>query len=335
MNNKIIQINTENQFAEFCDISRYSILSLEKYALHNPDASFAALDASHNIKARCSVWWSNVPEYLNHNVGIIGHYAALNDDSGKDLLSYVCNELSMKGCSIAIGPMDGSTWRKHRFITYRGTEPLFFLESDQPDEWPKHFISSGFSSLAVYFSTLNENLSFSDYRISLIEENIRKNNITIHPLNIELFDKELNSIYEASALGFSNNFLYTPISKEEMFHEYRSVYKYITSDLVLLAKIEKKVIGFIFAVPDILETERANKINTVILKSMTVIPQYRSIGLGTLLMSYCQKRAESLGFKKAIHAYMHESNLSRRISQKLGGEKIIRHYTLFAKSLVK
>ena len=40
---------------------------------------------------------------------------------------------------MAVGPMDGSTWRRYRFITERGAEPAFFLETYNPDVWPLNF----------------------------------------------------------------------------------------------------------------------------------------------------------------------------------------------------
>ena len=42
---------------------------------------------------------------------------------------------------IAAGPMDGTTWRRYRFIIQRGNEPTFFLEPDHPGDWPEHWSS--------------------------------------------------------------------------------------------------------------------------------------------------------------------------------------------------
>lgn len=100
------------------------------------------------VRARCSLWWSDVPQVPGQRVGIIGHYAASSSDVGTQLLQLVCAELAQQGCTLAIGPMDGNTYRSYRFVTERGSEPPFFLEPDNPDDWPEHFASTGFTPLA-------------------------------------------------------------------------------------------------------------------------------------------------------------------------------------------
>src|SRR5512134_3810448 len=88
------------------------------------------------LRARCSLWWTRTPALLGHRVGLIGHYAAPAAAPGAGLLDRACHELAARGCSVAVGPMDGSAWRRYRLITERGTEPTFFLEPDNPDDWP-------------------------------------------------------------------------------------------------------------------------------------------------------------------------------------------------------
>jgi len=127
-------------------------------ARHGADRHCLLLDGAGLPVARCSLWWSNPPSFGDERPGLIGHYSALNTMSAKVLLDGACEELAARGCSIAIGPMDGSTWRRYRLLTDRGSEPLFFLEPDNPDDWPGHFTSAAFSPLAHYFSVLNEHL---------------------------------------------------------------------------------------------------------------------------------------------------------------------------------
>ena len=80
------------------------------------------------------------------------------------MLSRACAALEAAGCATAIGPMDGTTWRRYRFMVDRGPEPAFFLEPDNPDDWPQHWRSAGFSILATYTSAANEDLAVEDPR---------------------------------------------------------------------------------------------------------------------------------------------------------------------------
>ena len=51
----------------------------------------------------------------------------------------------------------------------------------------------------------------------------------------------------------------------------------------------------------------------------------------SLLVAEVQQRAARLGYARAIHALMHESNVSRNISRRYA--QTIRRYALFAKRL--
>ena len=58
-------------------------------------------------------------------------------------------------------------------------------------------------------------------------------------------------------------------------------------------------------------------------------PDRRSLGLGGLLIGLCYRAARDLGYRRAIHALMHEENHSRRI----GGDaaRVFRRYTLYSR----
>jgi GNAT superfamily N-acetyltransferase len=102
--------------------------------------------------------------------------------------------------------------------------------------------------------------------------------------------------------------------------------------LILIAEQASQPIGFMFALPDLLQAQRGQPIDTVILKTVAVHPDYRSFGLGSLLLDRCVEIARKLGYTRAIHALMHESNHSRKISSRYEAQ-IIRQYALFAREL--
>jgi L-amino acid N-acyltransferase YncA len=72
-------------------------------------------------------------------------------------------------------------------------------------------------------------------------------------------------------------------------------------------------------------------VDTVIVKTVAVLPGRRLAGLGNVLVARCQQAARALGFRRAIHALMHESNNSRNLSAHYA--KPFRRYTIFARDL--
>ena len=89
--------------------------------------------------------------------------------------------------------------------------------------------------------------------------------------------------------------------------------------------------GFILAIPDLKQAERGHLIDTVIVKTLAVLPERAHAGLGGLLLAACQQTARDLGYLRAIHALMHEQNTSRNLSRRYAHQ--IRRYALFGKAL--
>ena len=205
------------------------------------------------------------------------------------------------------------------------------MEPDNPDDWPGQFTSAGFTPLARYYSALNTDLTVDDPRVAETEKRLEECGISLRPLDLARFEEELRSIYSLSIASFCENFLYTPISEEDFLNQYRGVQPYVRPDMVLLAEQKEQPIGFIFTIPDLLQAKRGQAIDTAIVKSMAVHPDHAGVGLGGLLMARSQQAALGLGFRRVIHALMHETNKSGKISKHTA--RVIRTYTLFARDL--
>jgi GNAT superfamily N-acetyltransferase len=145
------------------------------------------------------------------------------------------------------------------------------------------------------------------------------------------FDEELRRIHALSLEGFRDNFLYSPIGVEDFLAQYRGIRPYVRPELVLLLEWQGSLIGYLFGLPDWLQAKRGETIDTAIAKTMAVHPDHRGEGLGTLLLTRFTEVAADLGYRRVIHALMHEDNRSRRISAHTATP--IRRYTLYAKPL--
>lgn len=297
---------------------------------HAPDRHLLAVDRG-SLVARASCWWRDAPSVERSRAGIIGHYAAMDADSGALILSRSCQALEAARCTTAIGPMDGTTWRRYRFIVERGTDPAFFLEPDNPDDWPQHWHSAGFSVLATYTSAANENLAGEDPRTADALTRLKDDGIVIRTYDPGRPDADLRSIFALSLVGFSHNFLYTPISEAEFLAQNTAVLPFVRPELILLAEKDGALVGFMFALPDVLQARRGTAIDTVILKTIAVHPSLSGMGLGGVLMDLVQRSARQLGFRRAIHALIHETNVSRKISDRYA--RTIRRYALFSRAL--
>ena len=303
----------------------------EEAARQAPDFSCFQENAAGQAVARCSLWWRQTPAYQDHKVGYVGHYAVSDPAAAPALFDAALDRLAAEQCTLAIGPVDGNTWERYRLITERGAEPPFFLEPDNPDEWPGQFTAAGFTPLAQYCSALNSDLTADDPRGPERARHIAELGITIEPLRAERFDDEMRRVYKLSLLSFRGNFLYTPIGEADFLAKYVPIRPYLRPELVLLAEQNGELVGFIFAIPNLLQAQAGRPMDTAILKTMAVHPDHGGFGLGSLLMARCHQAARAAGFTRMIHALFHEANRSGRISGHTA--RVIRRYTLFARPL--
>jgi len=286
---------------------------------------------SDKITARCSLWWKTAPGLEGQALGYIGHYSAANPSDAASLLDGAKKLLQEQNCALAVGPIDGNTWRRYRLVTDAGTEPPFFLEPANPPEWPDHFRNTGFTPLAEYYSALNQDLSYSDPRIQRAEKRLKDEGIVIRGFRQDAFLDELKKIYAVSAISFTSNFLYTPLDEASFIAQYKAVEALIDPRFVFIAEHEGNPIGYIFAIPDHTQTQRGQTVDTIILKTVALLPGRTFAGLGSVLVDKVHITAHGFGFKRAIHALMHETNKSRNISGHYA--QTIRRYTLFAHRL--
>jgi GNAT superfamily N-acetyltransferase len=322
-------IHEPEELERFCQMA--PTLNSSAIARQKADAHLMIETTSGEVVARCSLWWKNAPAYEQHAVGLIGHYSAIDGEAGKEILQNACEILSANNCTMAIGPMDGNTWNRYRFITKRGEHPSFFLEPDNDDKLPEHFATVGFAPLAEYFSTITSNLTIRNTRMEIVAEQMKNLGVNIRSINLGNFPAELSRIYEVSRGAFQNNFLYTPIEEADFIAQYEQLKNFARPELILLAEHENHCIGFLFALPDMAQAMQGQAIDTFIVKTVAVFPEPQYAGLGSLLVARSHEIGAALGFTKAIHALMHEANKSRSISKHYSQE--MRRYALFGKVL--
>ena len=114
------------QSSDYEDIADHTGFEAQRLQVEQVDQHFAALDSEQRIRARCSIWWRDTANVNGSKTGAIGHYAATDAECGEAVLQHACRELKNRRCDMAVGPLDGNTWRRYRFITERGAAKPFF-----------------------------------------------------------------------------------------------------------------------------------------------------------------------------------------------------------------
>lgn len=330
----VLVLQPGDDLAAFCHVATLPALDGVVVRAARADLHLLAHDPDGRGAARASLWWTQAPPLRDQVVGCIGHYAASSAQAAAALLTTACARLAAAGCSLAVGPLDGSTFRAYRFVTefdLDGTARApFFLEPVNPPDWPAHFVAAGFDALAHYESAVTA-LDGPDPRLAEMQAHGASLGVCLRPVNLDDFDAEAARLYPVVMAAFRPNLLFAPISQTEFIAQVAALRPLLHPRLVQLAEIGGEVVGFLLAMPDANQARRGTAVDTVILKTLAVLPEVAGSKVGSLLAAAVHTHAHALGYRTAIHALMHVDNRSRRISAHYA--RPFRGYTLFARPL--
>lgn len=334
-----IEICSADDYLGYRDAPELPTFDCSLLTLHQADAHWIVVDDHQFVRARCSLWWRSTPHFDGRQTGVIGHFAATDDRSAATLLDRACHELAARGSAIAIGPMNQNTWRDYRCViddfamdkTNDPAEASFLMEPQTANGAATQFVQSGFQAIASYFSSLVNDLSTRCPRLDVVRRRVSQQGIGIRSLNLDSWESEMRQIHRVVRTAFADHLLYVEVSESDFLEMYRPLRQAVNQNLVLVAEHQRKIVGFCFAIPDSLQARRSDQVDTVVLKTLGVIPQWSYAGLGQVLLEEAHRRASSDGYRRCIHALVRQTPSLQRIADRYGTP--FRSYALFGKEL--
>ena len=309
----------------------------QKIMIERPSEIVIFNDENNNIGGSIHLW-HNRPDYNGRKTSYIGN-VNIHEKYRKNeeqLFNKIFEELKKEGIETIIGPLNGTTWNTYRYVTEKGNGRPFLLEPWNEDYSVSLFEKLGFKPLAGYISTVMEGMN-SNGRKNLNKkiEKLKKfdyyKDIRVESAENKDLLKVLNKVYDLTVEAFKNNFLYSELEREIFLKMYMSYEDKIVKKFFKMLYLKGELIGYVFGIPDYTELGYKGKIDTIILKTIAVSPEYNGKGMGYILINSLVEEAEKEGYENVIYALMHESNVSKNIGLLLGN--MLRRYTLFIKEL--
>ncbi|MCC7003675.1 MAG: hypothetical protein IT357_16070 [Gemmatimonadaceae bacterium] len=264
--------------------------------------------------------------------GLIGHFGACDADAAVALLREAAATLVREGATRVIGPMNGSTWARYRFVSAasspaEASEPPYLSEPTNSLKYPEYFEAAGFVPIVEYESRIQRDLTIVDPKAAPAVAKVADAGIRIEPLAIDRFVEVLGEIHALSLESFVDNPYYRPIDREEFLAMYTPMRPILDPDFVQLARdASGALVGFVFAFVDPLGAAHGAP-GRVVLKTLVTAPALRGLGLGALLVDRTRSLAVAKGHRAVIHALMHVSNVSKRMSERTASR--FRRYVLY------
>jgi len=293
------------------------------------DARVTLADPGGNTLAQADLWWRDTPLHEGRKIGTIGGFHATDSAASRVILDAATDHLRAHGIDTAVGPMDGNTWKRYRFVINSNARRPFLLEPENPPNFPDWWLEAGFTELSRYSSSVIP-LDGTNAVSPALKRRILSSGITIDHLVPDNFEDELRSIHTLSLKSFANNFLYTPIDAHDFLSAYTKMREHIDPEFVKLARRDGELVGFVFGIADLAAMQRGEP-PALIVKTLAVDPSSRAAGLGSVLVDALHQTGELKGHTEAIHALQHESNTSLKITGRRQGTPF-RQYALFIKN---
>ncbi|MCA9167837.1 MAG: GNAT family N-acetyltransferase [Planctomycetales bacterium] len=327
----VMVIQSPHQYADITSHADLDPFDPQRLVSHRSDEHLALLHQD-TLVARCSLWWKDTPKSPHGAVGLIGHYAAVNDVAARSLLEAATDRLSQCGCLRALAPVDQNTWRDYRMIVSASDHPPFLFEPYPGRPSTQPFTAAGFQPVAWYFSAMiDQHLSTQTPRVVRARARMQQLGIQVRTICLDNLSRQLEQLHAVTTNAFRSNPWYVPMSDEDFSKIYGDLATQLPLDFALIAEHNHKIVGFCFAVPDMLQPLRGETADTLIVKTLAVAPDRRYRGLGQVLLEEVHHRAFAAGMKRAIHALVREDAGLQSISRRYG--RPFRRYALFGREL--
>ena len=282
--------------------------------------------------ARCSLGVREDLHGASGRSGWIGHYQARTAEAGVALLREAGARLGGEGAVRVLGPMNGTTWARYRLALEPEPQdptpdpPAFPGEPTNPPDYPRHFEAAGFAVAARYESRLDD-LAADPEDVAAVAGRVAAAGLSLRPLDLSRFDAELDLLFELSLASFADNLYYAPIEAGTFRAMYQPLRGRIDPEFVLIGlDRDEAPCGYVFAFAD--PPGAGPGVERLVCKTIAVLPRARGQGLANHMLDRVRWSARRRGLRQLVHALMHVSNFSTRMSARHGG-RVFRRYALY------
>lgn len=241
-------------------------------------------------------------------------------EAGAALLNEAAELARSAGATGIVGPMEGDTWHAYRAVTDSDGRAPFLMEPVSGMHDLAALEAAGFGKIGGYFSA---SVPLADLAGSAV---VAQGGLTVSDWDGSGPEALFTEVHRLSCEAFRHNPFYKDISLEDFLAMYMPVVPLLKPEMILFARDSEDALkGFLFGIPNYAEGASP---------ASAILKTYASLqkGAGYALSSRFYNAAQSLGYQTAIHALMHDDNLSALRSAANGAE-VFRRYALMGRRL--
>lgn len=269
------------------------------YCIESQDISFLPLTAylEGKLEGHCALIQDR---RLPTNVAFFGFLELANNKLVfEGLWQRLCNEARALGVTVLKGPISGSIWHQYRCVSQSDGSPEYMFEPQSKPHYVDFLRAQGPQIELGYHSAYRQRY---DDVLALLESAASKSADAAFKVQLIATPTESDfaQIADLSKAIFQGSWGYTPLSPDDFLMLYPPSELRQSGAQLYMLYAGSEAIGFCAVM-------RSDK-QTLICKTIAILPQYHRRGLGTLLAYTIHRDAKQQGITKIIYALVRDDN---------------------------
>lgn len=289
-------------------------------------------------------------EHWRERRGFWGFFECTDDqEAASALLDAVRDWFAAQGIHQLRGPANPALHYGLGLLTEGFDSPPTFLMPYNPSYYPRLIETWGFrkaQDLYAYYGHRRQ-LPQSTARFQpLAEQIVARYNIRLRTLQRKRFRQDVEDFVSIYNRALPDHWGFVPMTAEEVQHIAKGLRWLIVPELAVAAEIDGRLVGVVLALPDynvrlrqingrlfpfgffrLLWNKRA--IKKVRVAAVYVLPEYRLMGVGLVLLRALVPKALEWGMEESEYSWVAESNQLSRGALEKGGAQRIKSYRVY------
>ncbi len=277
----------------------------------------------------------------HEKVGFFGFFECIDDQAVANALFNAARQwLKAKGMKAMRGPASPSVNDEYGLLVDGFDKAPYVLMSYNPPYYATLIEHYGFTKAKDLFAyEVNSNTVFTE-KLKRVSEIVKKREgLIFRSLNMKDFPNEVRRIHDLYTRGWEHNWGEVPLDDDEFDYMAKDLKPIVNPELVVIAEVKGKPVGFGLSLPDLNQVLINNKkgrlipgllrmvfqkkkINGVRIIILGVVPEYLNSGIGGVLFYETGLRCVAQGYPHGEASWILEDNVRmNRGAELLQGEK--------------
>jgi len=285
----------------------------------------------------------NHNDFHKDNTGFFGFLEGINDpEVFGALLEEAKKWVKNKGKDFMMGPMNPSTNDEIGFLIEGFDTPPYFMMTHNPPYYNDLMQKLGYEKVKDVFAIyVHRDFFVVSEKLKAVAQATReKFGITLRTVRLKDFDEELERVRTVYNNAWSRNWGFVPMTPEEFDFIADDFRRLLDPELVFIAEIKDRPVGFSLALPDYNQVFKKipngrlfpfgfitfltarKKIDSLRVITLGVVQEFQHAGIGGMFYLETFERGIKRGYKSAEMSWILEDNdLMLKAATLMGGRK--------------